>query len=119
MGFKDQFEAMVAPHVVSPSLLAHDDDHNDVATTEGGNSTRGGAPPGTATGSKKLRAFTHRETRKNIRAADEEAASYVQDVWACQLNRVKIEGERQVEAQRREREAEGQRNRGVKEALQV
>ncbi len=59
------------------------------------------------------------ETRKRIRAVDDKAASYVQDVRASQLDRVKIEGERQVEAQRREREAEGQRNRGVKEALQV
>ncbi|MBV5332464.1 hypothetical protein JZU54_02610, partial [bacterium] len=44
---------------------------------------------------------------------------YIQDVIARQLDRVKTEAERQVEARRRECEAEGQRNRGVREAAQV
>ncbi len=120
---------MVAPHVVIPSSSAHDKDHNNVATDKDGNQTR---------------VFSHkryidrkrdeakdklvsirsnqqenRETRKNMRAADDEVVSYVQDVQARQLDRVKTEGERQLEARRREREAEGQRNWDVKEALQV
>ena len=38
---------------------------------------------------------------------------------ARQLDRVKTDGERQVEVKRRECEAESQRSRGVKEAVSV
>jgi len=43
----------------------------------------------------------------------------IQEMNARQLEKVKMEGERQVEAKRRECEAGSQRNRGVKEAVQV
>mmetsp|Transcript_18946 Transcript_18946/g.39933 ORF Transcript_18946/g.39933 Transcript_18946/m.39933 type:complete len:594 (-) Transcript_18946:285-2066(-) len=139
-GFKDQFAAEVAPHVVSPSSTNGHDDHDDAAAVSPEDESGGRRGP-SASGP---RAFYHKKfidrkraeakekavsvhsiqqeiklTRKKIKAMDEETASFIQDMNARQLDRVKMEGERQVEAKRREYEAESQRNRSVKEAVQV
>eukprot|EP00579_Thalassiosira_antarctica_P009847 CAMPEP_0201914782 /NCGR_PEP_ID=MMETSP0903-20130614/4872_1 /ASSEMBLY_ACC=CAM_ASM_000552 /TAXON_ID=420261 /ORGANISM="Thalassiosira antarctica, Strain CCMP982" /LENGTH=627 /DNA_ID=CAMNT_0048450239 /DNA_START=92 /DNA_END=1975 /DNA_ORIENTATION=- len=133
LGFKDQFVAEVAPHIVSPSSNGHD----DVVSSEDENGSPAQGPSG-------KRAFSHKKfidhkrtdakekavsihsiqqeikmTRKKIKATDDDTASYIQDMTARQFDRVKVEGERQVEAKRRECEAESQRSRSVKEAVQV
>ena len=128
LGFKDQFALEIAPHVVSPPARAAGDGDGDPARE----------------GSVGARAFSHKQfidrkrasakakaasvnsiqkeiksTRKKIKAMDDEAANYVKDMEARQLDKIKLEGERQVEARRREYEAESQRNRGIKEAVKV
>lgn len=136
VGFKDQFATEVAPHVVSPSSNSAHHEHDIESEDENGSAAQQG-PSG-------MRAFSHKKfierkraeaktkvvsihsiqqeiktTRKKIKATNDETASYNQDVIARQLDKVKMDGERQVEAKRRECEAENQRNRSVKEAVQV
>ena len=141
-GFRAQFASEVAPHVVSPASSgpAHHHRHDiqrDVTSEDDESVT---TPDGTT----RARAFSHKafvdrrrvdvrgravanhaiqqeikDTRNKIKAANDEATRYNQDVIARQLDMVKTEAERQVEARRRECEAEGQRNRGVREAAQV
>jgi hypothetical protein len=130
-GFRAQFASEVAPHIVSPASSVPGD---DAASDDDDGASSGGA--------NKARAYSHRafvnrrrvdakakavsihsiqqeikSTRNKIKTADDEYALFNQD--ARQLEGVKMEGERQVEAKRRECEAESQRNRGVREAVQV
>jgi hypothetical protein len=138
-GFRAQFASEVAPHVVSPasSVLGHH--HHDHRGDDVAYDVDDSGSPGVAT---KARAYSHRayvdqkrvdakakavfvhsiqqeikNTRNKIKTTDDEYALFNQD--ARQLERVKTEGDRQVEAKRRECEAESQRNRGVREAIQV
>ncbi|KAL7526815.1 hypothetical protein ACHAXR_003425 [Thalassiosira sp. AJA248-18] len=141
VGFKEQFATEVAPHVVvSPENTAHHHDH-DALGVSSEDGSGGVGPEGSSSGK---RTFSHKKfiahknsaaknkavsirsiqqeikmTRKKIKATDEETANFIQDMNARQLDKVKLEGGRQVDAKRRELEAESQRNRGVKEAVQV
>ena len=124
----------MSPASSVPGHHHHDHHGDDVASDDDD-----GAAPG---GANKARAYSHRafvdrrrvdakakavsihsiqqeikSTRNKIKTADDEYALCNQDTR--QLERIKMEGERQVEAKRRECEAESQRNRGVREAVQV
>lgn len=132
---KDQFITGVVPHIVSPSSNHHD--HGVVSEDEDGGSPEGASSVGRVafshrkfTESKRVEATAKKaaihsiqqeikSNRKKIKTVEEETASYVKEMDARQLDRQKTEGERNVEAKRREFEAESQRNRGVKEAVQV
>jgi hypothetical protein len=142
-GFRAQFASEVGPHVVSPASSgpAHHHRRHDIQRDVASDDDESVSMPG---GTTRARAFSHKafvdrrrvdargravtihaiqqeikDTRNKIKAADDVAARYNQEVIARQLDRVKTEAERQVEARRRECEAEGQRNRGVREAAQV
>ena len=133
--FKAQYAAEVAPHLVSPtssSSSSPSHDHRDTMSEDD-------SAAATPTRGVSHKAFIERKridakskaaaiqsiqheigtTRKKIKAADDETTRLNQEIYARQLEKVKMEGERQVEAKRRECEAESQRNRGVKEAVQV
>jgi hypothetical protein len=130
--FKAQYAAEVAPHLVSPTLSSSSSSSNDNCEEEDSTAA-------TPTRGVSHKAFIERKridakskaasiqsiqheivtTRKKIKAADDETLRLIQEMNARQLEKVKMEGERQVEAKRRECEAGSQRNRGVKEAVQV
>jgi len=137
MEFKSQFASEVAPHLVSPSSSPSSQDTRD--TTMMMMSEEESTTTTTTTRGLSHKAFIERKrvdanakaasiqsiqheimsTRKKIKAADDETAKLNSEMYARQLDKVKTEGERQVEAKRRELEAESQRNRGVKEAVQM
>ncbi len=127
--FKAQFASEVATHLVSPSSSPAHHDRDTNSSDDESNPTRGVSH----------KAFIDRKrvdarnksasiqsiqqeifmTRKKIKAAADETARLNQEMHARQLDRVKIEGERQLEAKRREYDAETQKYRGVKEAVQM
>ena len=153
VGFKDQFERLVAPHVVvSPEnavVAQEEDDGVDNAIVidshdgnHGSNANNNGTTSPSTT--KQCRSFSHKKfittkksgskskqssiqtiqkeikaTRKKVKQTDEATSNLSREMNARQLDRVKAESERMVEAKRRELEAETQRNRGVKEAVAV
>lgn len=125
--FKAQFASEVAPHLVSPSTSpAHDRDamSEDECATTRGLSHKAFIDRKRIDAKSKAASIQSIQqeimiTRKKIKAADDETAKLNQEMNARQLDMVKTEGERQVEAKRREYEAESQRHRGVKEAVQT
>jgi len=137
MEFKAQFASDVAPHLVSPSsspsshdnhrdttMMMSEDDSTTTTSTSRGLSHKAFIERKRVDAKSKaasIQSIQHEImlTRKKIKAADDETAKLNQEINARQLDKVKSEGERQVEAKRREFEAESQQNRGVKEAVQM
>ncbi|KAL7434575.1 hypothetical protein ACHAXH_009199, partial [Discostella pseudostelligera] len=137
MEFKAQFASNVAPHLVSPSsspsshdnhrdttMMMSEDDSTTTTSTSRGLSHKAFIERKRVDAKSKaasIQSIQHEImlTRKKIKAADDETAKLNQEINARQLDKVKSEGERQVEAKRREFEAESQQNRGVKEAVQM
>lgn len=128
--FKAQFATEVAPHLVSPSSSPEHDDRDSTNSSEDEYNPTRGVSHKAFIDRKRVDArnksasiqFIQQEifmTRKKIKAADDETARLNQEMHSRQLDRVKMEGERHLEAKRREYEAESQRNRGVKEAVQM
>ena len=58
-------------------------------------------------------------THKKTKQAEEDTARFTREMESKQLDKVKMDGERQVAAKKKSLEAEIQRNRGVKDSVQV
>lgn len=138
--FRAQFAAEVAPHVaiVNPSssdateVVTDDDDDESglVVPTTNVSRTRPFCSHMTFIERKRTEAKNKamsihsiqqeiKSTRIQIKSVDDETKQTEQDVIDRKLDRVKMDGERNVEAKRRECEAESQRSRGMTEALQI
>lgn len=136
ISFKQQYTNNVAPHVVSPSSSAGGHHHGHDIMSDEDEMENGTGQDGRTFSHKKFldrkRADANKKsmsihsiqqeiksTRKQVKTAEEETANLVQDVATRQLDKVKIDGERQVESKKRSLEAEVQRNRSVKDSVQV
>jgi hypothetical protein len=139
--FRAQFAAEVAPHVanVNPSssdvteVVTDDDDDDEsgmVVTATNASKSRPFCSHMTFIERKRTEAKNKamsiysiqqeiKSTRIKIKTVDDETKQTEQDVIDRKLDRVKMEGERNVEAKRREYEAESQRSRGMTEAMQI
>jgi len=126
--FRAQFASEVAPHVaiVNPSSS----DVTEVVTSTNASKTRSFCSHMTFIERKRTEAKNKamsiysiqqeiKSTRIKIKTVDDETKQTEQDVIDRKLDRVKMEGERNVEAKRREYEAESQRSRGMTEAMQI
>ena len=129
LAFKDTFVKDIAPHVVSPSssnnihdhgILSDDMDEDGSPSPKSHKSFIERKKAEAKKKSASIRGIQKEivDTRKKIKAAVEDMDNYNQDIASRQLEKVKMDGERQVEAKRRSLEAEMQRNRGVKDSVQ-
>lgn len=139
--FRSQFAAEVAPHVaiVNPSssdateVVTDDDDDDEsgmVVTATNASKSRPFCSHMTFIERKRTEAKNKamsihsiqqeiKSNRMKIMTVDDETAQTEQDMNERKLDRVKMDGERSVEAKRREYEAESQRSRGMTEAMQI
>lgn len=137
--FRAQFASEVAPHVaiVNPSssdatevVTDVDDESGMVVTSTNASTTRSFCSHMTFIERKRAEAKNKamsihsiqqeiKSNRTKIKTVDDETAQTEQDMIDRKLDRVKMEGDRNVEAKRREYEAESQRSRGMTEAMQI
>ena len=124
--FKASFANDVAPHLVSPTSSNHgyggisdEDDEMGERTSHGKFLLNKKADISKKKNSILAIQEDIKATNKKTKQAEEDTANFTRDMESKQLDKVKMDGERQVSAKKKSLEAEIQRNRGVKDSVQV
>ena len=125
--FKASFAKDVASHLVSPTSSNHGgyggiSDEDDEMGERTSHSKF--IPNKRADISKKKNSILSiqeeiKATHKKTKQAEEDTVRFTREMESKQLDKVKMDGERQVAAKKKSLEAEIQRNRGVKDSVQV